>query len=144
MAANYPSTIANSVRLPARTDNVDVVIARDVNNVYEEVIATQTAVGALPADYAPRSEGYTTSVSTFSSLSARVGNLEKGFVTRVVDTVGGTTIQSIAGTSTASPLTIKQYTDSATNLLEFKSSDGTVINAVSSAGNLSKIDGGGA
>lgn len=140
MAASYPSSLVTAIRLPARTDNVDPVVAGDVNPVYEELIAIEAAIGVNPANYTPRSAGYTVSVATFGGLSERVGNLEQGFITRVVDTIGGTTIQP-TGLSTV-PLTIRQFSTASVNLLEFKSTSGTVVNSISKDGHLASIDGG--
>lgn len=140
--SNYPATLITAVQLQPRTNAVDPVVAEDINPVYEELIAVEAAVGVTPANYSPRSAGYTTAVATFGSLSERVGNLEQGFVTRVVDTIGGKTIQPTAANSTAVPLVVKQYSTSTANLLEFRLADGTLKTAVNSSGNIIAIDGG--
>lgn len=139
--AVYPSAIITAGALPNKVNNVDPVIAEDINPVYAEIIAIENALGTLPTDWSPRGS-FSSSVVSFGSLSERVGNLEAGLITRVVDTIGGTTIQPTAANSTAIPLVIKQYSSSNANLLEFKNSGGTVLNSVSKDGIIAVIDGG--
>lgn len=140
MPAYYPDSTISSAVLSPVTDNVTPVMAGQINPVYLEVIAIEETLGALATDYAPSTSAYVSSTTTFDSVSARIGNLEKGFNSRVVDTIGGTTIQPTS--SPLVPLTIKQYSTSTSNLLEFKNSSGTTINSVSKDGHLASIDGG--
>jgi hypothetical protein len=142
MAAKYPAETVDAAVLSPVTDNVTPVLAGQINPIYLEVIAIEETIGALPSTYAASSVAYTSGPMEFDTVSDRIGNLEKGFTTRVVDTIGGTTIQPTAGNSTAVPLVIKQYSSSTANLLEFKLSDGTLKTAINSTGNIIAIDGG--
>ena len=142
MPAVYPAATVSSATLPPVTDNVTPVMAGQINPIYLEVVAIEETIGALPKDYAPSASAYISSTNTFSTVSARIGNLEKGLATRAVDVIGGSTIQPVAANSTAVPLVIKQYSSSTSNLLEFRLSDGTLKTAINSAGNVIAIDGG--
>jgi hypothetical protein len=142
MSASYPATIVTTATFAPVSDNITPVMAGQINPIYSEVIAIEQTLGALPKDYAPSSSAYISSTNTFSTVSARIGNLEKGLATRSVDTIGGSTIQPVAANSTAVPLIIKQYESSTSNLLEFRISDGTLKTAINSAGNVIAIDGG--
>jgi hypothetical protein len=91
--ATYPGAIP---AFPRKTDNVDKVIANDVNLVYIEVeeIANQLGVGGVTA----RSTSWGTSAAvvnrpdwySFGGLSARLDNIENSLWL-------GTTIQTIDG-----------------------------------------------
>lgn len=142
MPAVYPEGIVDTSVLAPVTDNVTPVLAGQINPIYLELFAIEEAVGTLPATYAPTTTAYTDAPTDFDSVSERIGNLEKGFTTRVVDTIGGKTIQPTAANSTAVPLVVKQYSTSTANLLEFRIADGTLKTAINSTGNIIAIDGG--
>jgi hypothetical protein len=142
MSASYPATIVTTATFAPVSDNITPVMAGQINPIYLEVIAIEQTLGTLPKDYAPSDSAYISSTNTFSTVSARIGNLEKGLATRAVDVIGGSTIQPVAANSTAVPLVIKQYSSSTSNLLEFRLSDGTLKTAINSAGNVVAIDGG--
>jgi len=142
--ANYP----NSVKVfDTKHDLTDIVYAADVNVVYDEVTAIQSNLGTLIKS---RDDNwgvgtFSTSSTTWTSLKARVTNIENGVFTifnNYVSTDGGDVIQQ---TSTGVVgLTIKQKGTATDNLLNFKSDDGTIVASVSSAGvgSFSLIDGG--
>lgn len=140
MASVYPGSTITAATLPPVTDNVTPVMAGQINPVYLEVIAIEETLGALASTYAASTSAYTNAPTTFASVSARIGNLEKGLNSRMVDTIGGSVIQPAVNTTV--PLTIKQYTGASVNLLEFKNASGTVVNAINSSGNITTIDGG--
>lgn len=142
MPAYYPDETITAAVLSPVSDNITPVMAGQINPVYLEVIAIEETLGALATDYTPRSTAYVNTATTFDTVSARIGNLEKGLNTRMVDTIGGSTIQPTAATSTAVPLTIKQYASSTANLLEVRLSDGTLKTSINSSGDVVAIDGG--
>lgn len=119
MAASYPSSIhpyANKI------DLVDVVLADNVNSLQDEVRAVETVLGSaaegqnpLVATYAG---SFTTATTTWSTVSARLRNIEAGLVGGVssgpyVAVGGGSTIT----TATNKGLVLKTGAGSL-NLLE--------------------------
>ena len=79
MAASYPSSIRV---FTTKTNVTDVVDASHPNSVQEEVVAIQSTLGASPqVSTAPSPSGTFTATSTsFSSLAARLANIETGVV----------------------------------------------------------------
>lgn len=93
MAASYPSSIKSFLY---RVDNVDKVIASDVNSAYDEITAIETQLGA--GGVASRSTAWgaaavnTTTLDWTSSggLRARLDNLENGLYFATAEIDGGT------------------------------------------------------
>lgn len=102
MAAVYPGAVHNAF-IPVQ-DNVSTVVAGDVNPIYEEVVAIESTLGAVPYTSTNTSGGPGTFYQdgrTFSTVSARLGNVEQGAaigVMRRVATTGGSTIASTGST----------------------------------------------
>ena len=132
MAAQYPASIKT---FTSKVDNTDTVIASDVNLIYDEVTALETTLGTIPATSSTWSGTFdSTSTTDWSTVGARITNIEHGLNTAYnsrVNTAGGSTI---ASTSTTVGLTIS--TSGTGNLL---AAGNTVIN---SSGNIVTIDGG--
>lgn len=132
MPANYPASVKT---FTSKVDNVDAVVAADVNSSYEEITAIQNTLGVSPAVSSTWSGSFsTTSTNPFSTVSARLDNIEFGLNTAFnsrVRTTGGSTISS---SSTTVGLTLT--TSGTGNLL---AAGNTVIN---SSGNIVTIDGG--
>ena len=136
MAASYPA----SVRLfPARRDVVDVVFAEHLNSLQEEMAAVQAHIGLLPhVSTTPSPTGtFIASASIFSSLSARLANIETGIVadshTQYLRRAGGETIQPSA--ADVRGLTVRARADQTGSLLRLENSDGaTAYLRVTAAG----------
>lgn len=132
MAAQYPASIKT---FTSKVDNTDTVIASDVNLIYDEVTALETTLGTIPATSSTWSGTFnSTSTTDWTTVGARLNNIEYGLKTAHdsrVKTNGGSTI---ASTSTTVGLTIS--TSGTGNLL---AAGNTVIN---SSGNIVTIDGG--
>ena len=84
MTASYPTTIAPFV---TKKDNVDKVVANDVNVLYEEVIALEVALGTgiptsdwstVPNDEFTSPAAFSSSVTGWKSLKDRLHNIELG------------------------------------------------------------------
>lgn len=150
MPASYPGALKTSFGNP-RVDLQSVVVANDVNPVYEEIVAIEKHLGI---DINKRlqnwgASAYSTTSTTWTDLRTRLENAENGVYTSIQTTGGGviTNGTSSAGTSvTAATLTLKKASGQSSNLLEFKDDSNTVVAYVTGAGLLQAqtIDGGNA
>ena len=93
MVASYPS----SVRVFTTKVNItEIIDASHPNEIQEEVVAIQTALGTVPAtSTTPSSTGTFIATSTaFANLTARLANIETGIVadthTQYIKRVNGT------------------------------------------------------
>ena len=151
MAAVYGTgSIKTSFGAP-RVDLQSVVVAEDVNPVYDEIVAIEKFLGA---DVHKRTDTWTTGTfstqaTAWSDLKARINNIENGVISSVRVT-GGSVIQnstSPAGTPvTGATLTLKAASGQASNALEVKSSTDALLASISADGKLQavSIDGGNA
>lgn len=131
----------------ARRDLLDLVVAADVNTIYDEVTAVEQELGAGGVKTSPTWGGsaFTSSTTAWNSLKERLANIENGVYTGInqrVDTAGGSTITS-STTSTVS-LTIKARASQTAKLAEFRNSSNTVVASIAPDGTLvaAVIDGG--
>lgn len=131
----------------ARKDLVDLVVADDVNTLYDEVTAVETELGAGGVKTSPTwgSGGFVTSTTAWGNLRERLANIENGvFIaySQRVATTGGSTIQSTTNSTVS--LTVKAKSSQTANLLEVKNSSDAVVASISTTGTLfaTKIDGG--
>jgi hypothetical protein len=131
----------------ARRDLQDLVVAADVNTIYDEVTAIEQNLGAGGVAISPTWGGtsfdYTT--TTWNNLHDRINNIESGVFTAYTDRVntdGGSAIVPLTNSTTG--LTIKAASGQTANLLEFRDSSNSLIASVSASGalNASYIDGG--
>lgn len=141
--ATYPGSIELFAGKNPRTDNVDPVMAADVNLLYSEVSAIETTVGINPATTPSWSGDFDGTTTSWGTVAARIANLEKGVKATIdgrVKTAGGSSIES-SGVSVVG-LSFRAISSQTANLLELKNSSGTVVTAVSPAGHIVAIDGG--
>lgn len=149
MAAQYPSVVRTFSR---RQDSRDIVVANDVNVVYDEVeeIETQLGVGGVVTSNWTSGSSFTTATTDWRAaggLKSRLDNIELGVVSAInnaVSTSGGSTIT--ASSSSTTGLIIKGASSQTANLIDFRNSSNTSLASVSSAGKLTAvlIDGGSA
>lgn len=150
MTASYPGTLKTSFGNP-RVDLQSVVVANDVNPVYEEIVAIEKHLGI---DINKRLQNwggsaFSTTSTTWTDIRTRLENAENGVYTSIQNTGGGviTNGTSSGGTPvTAATLTLKKASGQSSNLLEFKNDSNTVVAYVTGAGLLQAeiIDGGSA
>lgn len=123
MTASYPASVRNYV---ARVDLVDTVIADNVNSLQEEIKAVETVLGTTATNNSPLTStwltGFSSSVTSWTTLGDRLNNLESGLLYGVtggpyVAVTGGSTIT----TSSNKALVLKTGTGSS-NLFEAYSS----------------------
>lgn len=93
MAASYPASIRSSFSV--KKNGVDVVNDYNVNDLQDEVIAIETALGTLPT-LSTTGGTYSSAVTTYASVSSRIANLEAGVSgdvhTQYAKVAGGSTI----------------------------------------------------
>lgn len=140
---SYPGAVKTWV---SRRDLLDLVVAADVNTIYDEVTAMQQELGTSPR-VSPTwgATAFTSATTSWNSVKERLANIENGVYTSItqrVDTTGGSTIQS-ASNSTVS-LTIRGKSGQTANLLEIRNASNSVISSISTGGALfaTSIDGG--
>jgi hypothetical protein len=143
MAASYPISIKTFV---AKVNLQDLVVAEDVNGVYDEVTAIETQLGAGGVATSDTWGSYTFSSATtnWGSLRLRLRNIEAGVYTAVtarVSTTGGSTV--VPSSASTKGVIIKGAASQTANLLEFQNSSGTVTGSVNAAGAfVGVVDGG--
>lgn len=131
MPANYP--VSTKTWVP-KVDNVDPVIASDVNTAYLEISAIETTLGTSPTTISSWSGTLDQSTTVWSSVAARIANIEKGLNTAYNDRVKSTGGSTISSSSTTVGLTIS--TSGSGNLLVAGNT------TIDSNGNILVIDGG--
>jgi hypothetical protein len=142
MTAAYPTIIKEFSR---RQDGRDVVVANDVNVVYDEVqeIETQLGVGGVTISNWASGSSFSTATSNWypnGGLKARLDNIEVGVLRGIngsVATAGGSTITP-SGTSIVG-VTIKGASGQTANLLEVKNSSNAVLASVNKDGVLQVV-----
>ena len=79
MTASYPATIKS---FTTKVDVRDIIYAADPNDLQDEVVAIQTALGVTPSLSTSPSTGgtFNATATTFASVSARLANIETGIV----------------------------------------------------------------
>ena len=135
MAADYPT---GTKPFQNKTDYTQIIVAEHINSLQDEVMAVENYIGSMPhvsGGYVGTFDAVTT---TFSSLAARVSNIEKGIKgdvhTQYMRFTGGETIQS--ANATVVGLNLQGFTSQTADLLRFKNSAGTVLTKVDAAGKL--------
>lgn len=79
MAANYP---LSTVTFSRRVDLRDLVMAQDVNALYDEVEALASTVGLTPATSATWGSGtFSSATTSWTTVKARIQNIEHGLYT---------------------------------------------------------------
>jgi hypothetical protein len=132
--ALYPTSVQTFASQNPRTDNIDAVMAADVNLLYTEVTAIEGILGTTPAT-SVWSGTFDNTTTAWSTVNARLANIEAGVLTAFTDRVkasGGSTISSSGST-----VGLTLSTSGTGNL--FNANSNTVIN---SNGYIVTIDGG--
>ena len=142
MAANYPSSI--KVWEPV-VNLQDLVVAEDVNTLYEEVEAMQRQLGVGAGGLTTSGEwgasgDFNSTTTSWGSLRARIQNIENGVVF-AASSRGGSVVTP-SGAAVAG-LTVKAASGQTANLLEIRNSSNQLVSSFNSSGNLiGTIDGG--
>ena len=121
MAARYP---ANTMVFDYRQNVTDLIQAQDVNVLYDEVSAVGAVLGLTPNVSATwGSSSFSSATTTWSSVGARLQNIENGVYTGVnnrVKTDGGSTV--IPGTTSTVGIVVKATSGQSANLFESQTS----------------------
>lgn len=137
MAASYPSSVRS---FSTKRNTLDIIDAADPNGVQEEIVAIQTTIGVSPSlSTAPSSSGtFSATATTFSTLTARLANIETGIVadthTQYLKRVGNENITNATASNVG--LTITGASSQSANLQNWKTNAGAVVASISSAGKL--------
>jgi hypothetical protein len=151
MAALYPT----SIKIWSPTDPAfnypedlkEIVYARHVTTIYDEVTSIQQELGAggLKTSVVDNAVAYDgTSGKVWGSLRLRINNMEQGVqdaINHRVRSAGGTTITP--SSSSVVGLNIRAASGQTANLIEFRNSSNTIRTFVGSDGIIAGvIDGG--
>jgi len=132
--AVYPSGVKS---FQNKTDFTDIILAEHINAIQDEVTAIEAAVGVSPNVSGGYVGAFDDTTITFSTLSARIANIEKGIKGDVHNQYlkfsGGTLQPANAGSI---PLTLQGFSNQAADLLRFTNSSGTVLTKVDKDGKV--------
>lgn len=142
MPALYPSQVTSFIK---KVDLQSVVFAADVNDAYDEIVATQAVIGADPANGGVwGSASFNSTTTQWGTVASRIKNVENGvfsLVNTAVLRTGGSVI--LPSTSSTVGLTIRAASGQTANLLEVRNSSNTIVANVTAAGAyIGVIDGG--
>jgi hypothetical protein len=141
MPAVFPASVHSPIT-PV-VDGSSPVVANDVNPIYLEVVAIETAIGATPSVSTTGSGTFFQDGRDFGTVRDRISNVENGA------NIGVSQRVKISGSSIIIPTTgnigLGIKSNGITNLLEFyNESSNTPVTAVGKDGWILSIDGGNA
>lgn len=131
----YPNAIKIFTR---KVDLQDLVVAQDVNQLYDEVetIETQLGAGGVTTSGTWGSSGtFTTNTTSWTGLNTRLQNIENGVYSAFtfrVKTTGGSTVTPSA--TDVVGLNIKATSGQTANLLEVRNASNAFALKVTTAG----------
>jgi len=133
MPASYPASIKQFTR---KRDLLDIVLAADINQVYDEVTSIEQKLGTFPATNIGYDQGtFNQSTLVWDTLRERIQNLEYGvfeaFNNRV-QASGGTTITP-SSVSTVG-LNVKASSGQTANLFETRTTSNVITFAINASG----------
>ena len=135
----YPTSAADFGN--DRSDNVNTVVAADVNKAYAEILSIENTIGLSPLSTSWNGTFDVAAVS-FTSINDRIKNIEAGLKLSYngrVSATGGTVLIPSVG---AIGLAIQATAGTSANLLEIRNSSGTPVTSFGPNGNIVTIDGG--
>ena len=133
--AYYPSTIKDD--FSTKVNFTDTVLAAHVNDLQAEVTSIEQSIGSTPTVGAGWVGTFDQVTTSWNSIKDRIQNIEYGVIAAYnnnVSTQGGSTIQSTLATRIS--LIIKAKSDQSVNLLEFQTSNGTIVTKVDQTGDI--------
>jgi hypothetical protein len=135
MPASYPTSVKTFTR---KRDLLDIVLAADINQVYDEITSIETTLGTLPRVNTGWTSGtFTTATLSWPTLRERIQNIELGLYQAFTDRVkssGGSVILP-DGTSTIN-LTLRSKLNQTADLFRAENSAASVITRINSSGQL--------
>jgi hypothetical protein len=134
MTAVFPEGVKSFTN---KEDFTDLVLAEHINSLQNEVTAIQATIGTLPQVTSGYVGAFDEATVSFSTLKARIQNIERGIKgdvhTQYFKYTGGTIQPANAATV---PVTVQGFTSQSADLLQFKNSGGTTLTKVDAAGKL--------
>ncbi len=142
MPALYPSQVTSFIK---KVDLQSIVYAADVNDAYDEIVATQSVLGADPANGGVwGSASFNSTTTQWGTVASRIKNIENGVFylnTNAVLKVGGSTITPSSSSTVG--LNIRAASSQTANLFEVRNSSNSVIANITATGAyIGVIDGG--
>lgn len=140
MAASYPSSVRS---FSTKRNTLDIIDASDPNSLQEEVIAIESTLGVSPnISTSPSSNGsFANTATTFSSVSARLANIEIGIVsdahTQYVKRTGNETIANAIASNVS--LIIKGATGQSADLMQWRNASNAILARVKADGTFSSL-----
>lgn len=135
MAASYPSSVKTFTR---KRDLLDIVLAADINLVYDEVTALQTSLGSFPATNVGWNAGvFNQTTLTWPNVRSRIQNIEYGLGRAFNDRVqsSGGSVITPSGVNVIG-LTVKAIPGQVNDLFQARTNLDVVVTRVTSAGVL--------
>lgn len=139
MTASYPSSLKTFTTHVNLTETID---SSHVNALQDEVAAVESILGTTPSvSTTPNSGGtFNATSTTFSTLSARIANVETGvvadshtqYIKKTADTANIITPSAVGNKG----LVIKAASGQTANLMEWQSSAGTAVTYIDNTGTL--------
>lgn len=135
MAASFPSGVRP---FENKVDFTQIIFAEHVNSVQEEIVAIESYIGVNPHVSSGYVGAFDSDTVTFSTLSARIANIEKGIKGDVhnqyMHFTGGETIQP--SNSTVVGLNLQGFSNQTADLLRFKNAAGTTLTKIDKDGKV--------
>lgn len=133
--ASYPSAVTS---FSTKVDFVDIIFADHVNQLQDEMVATQNTLGSGILTSSGWTSGtFTQAITNYASVKARLNNIEygldKAFNNRV-STDGGSTVLSAATTTVGLKFTARA--SQTANLTEWRTSSNTLVSYVDKDGGI--------
>lgn len=135
MPASYPGSVKTFTR---KRDLLDIVLAADINLVYDEVTAIETILGASPSESAGWTSGsFNQTNLSWTTLKARVQNIEYGLYSAYTDRVkaSGGSVITVSDNGVVN-LALTAKSGQTANLLQARTSTGSVVTRILSDGTL--------
>lgn len=133
MSASYPASIKQFTR---KRDLLDIVLAADINQVYDEVTSIEQRLGTFPATNIGYDQGdYDQSTLVWDTLRERIQNIDYGLneaFNNRVQSSGGTTI--LPSSTTTVGLNVKAAAGQSANLFEARTSSNTITFSINASG----------
>lgn len=133
MTASFPSSVKQFTR---KRDLLDIVLAADINQVYDEVTAIEQKIGVLPATNIGFDQGsYSSSTLVWDTLRDRIQNIDYGVYVAYTDRVkssGGSVIEP-SGINTIN-LSLKSASGQTANQLSSINSSGITVFTIDADG----------
>lgn len=115
-----------------------IINADDVNNAYDEIIAIGNELGISPRLSGTWGSGTFATTTAWTSVAARIQNIENGFYSTYNDYVsksGGSVI--VPSLATVKALVLKAATGQSVSLLEIQNASSSPVFTITASGALS-------